>query len=320
MLEGELSSPSQVMLPAVAAVGGMAVPAGIYLAFNWGDPATMRGWAIPSATDIAFSLGVLSVLGRSVPGCLRVFLAALAIIDDLGAIVIIAFFYSSDLSALFLQMAAGAAVVLWVLNRAGVTRLAPYMLAGLFLWVCLLKSGIHATLAGVVLGLAIPLRVSDGGARAPLRRLEHSLHPWVAFAILPVFALANSGVPFAGMGIESLSGPVFLGVALGLFVGKQVGVFAFSWLLIRLGLARLPAGVSWSQFYGVCILTGIGFTMSLFIGGLAFTSGEVMAETRFAVLAGSVASALVGYGLLRLTARPRSWPRTEDDHMRHAAE
>lgn len=325
MLEGELSSPGQVMLPAVAAVGGMAVPALIYLAYNGGDPATSRGWAIPSATDIAFSLGVLSVLGRSVPVSLRVFLAALAIIDDLGAILIIAFFYTNDLSLAALGLGGLATIGLWLLNRLGVTRTGPYLLVGVVLWACLMKSGVHATIGGVLLGLSIPLRVADGGARAPLRRLEQALHPWVAFAILPIFALANSGLSFAGMGVDALTNPVFLGVAVGLFVGKQLGVFALSWGLIRLGLARLPEGAGWGQFYGVCVLTGIGFTMSLFIGGLAFPASDTLAETRFGVLAGSVASAVVGYVLLAAIGRIRraGGGHADDDEratMRNAAE
>ncbi|MBC7907372.1 MAG: Na+/H+ antiporter NhaA [Rhodospirillaceae bacterium] len=290
MLEGELSSPAQVMLPAVAAVGGMLVPTLIYLGFNGGNPEGLRGWAIPSATDIAFSLGVLSVLGKRVPMSLRVFLTALAIIDDLGAILIIAFFYSGALSAIYLAAGAAATLVLVLLNRAGVVRLLPYLLVGAVLWVCVLKSGIHATIAGVVLGLAIPLPA--------LHRLEHGLHPWVAFLILPLFALANSGLSFQGLGLEAMADPVFLGIAVGLFVGKQIGVFGFSWAMIRAGVGRLPEGADWRTLYGVSVLTGIGFTMSLFIGGLAFPDGEAMVETRFGVLVGSLLSALVGYIVL----------------------
>ncbi|MBC7950733.1 MAG: Na+/H+ antiporter NhaA [Rhodospirillaceae bacterium] len=290
MLDGELSSRAQIMLPAVAAVGGMMVPALVYLGVNGANPEGWRGWAIPSATDIAFSLGVLSVLGKRVPMSLRVFLTALAIIDDLGAILIIAFFYSGALSPLYLAGGAAAAVVLAILNRAGVVRLLPYLLVGAVLWVCMLKSGIHATIAGVVLGLAIPLPA--------LHRLEHGLHPWVAFLILPLFALANSGLSFQGLGLDAVRNPVFLGIAAGLFVGKQIGVFGFSWALIRLGWGRLPEGAGWRSFYGVSVLTGIGFTMSLFIGGLAFPDGGAMVETRFGVLVGSLLSALVGYALL----------------------
>lgn len=290
MLEGELSSRAQIVLPAVAAVGGMVVPALIYLAFNGGDAVAWRGWAIPSATDIAFSLGVLSVLGRRVPMSLRMFLTALAIIDDLGAILIIAFFYSGSLSLLYLAIGAAAVVGLVALNRFGVLKLTPYLLLGVVLWVCVLHSGIHATIAGVILGLTIPLPI--------LNRLEHALHPWVAFLILPVFALANSGLSLAGITLDSLADPVFLGVALGLFVGKQLGVFGFSWALIKMGAGVLPHGADWRSFYGVSVLTGIGFTMSLFIGGLAFPGGEAEAGTRFGVLAGSLVSALAGYLLL----------------------
>lgn len=289
MLEGELSNRAQVVLPAVAALGGMAVPALVYLAFNGGGD-TWRGWAIPSATDIAFSLGVLSVLGRRVPLSLRVFLTALAIIDDLGAILIIAFFYSGALSLIYLAAAALVTAGLVTLNRFGVLRLFPYLLLGAVLWVCVLQSGIHATIAGVVLGLTLPLPL--------LTRLESLLHPWVAFLILPLFALANSGLPLSGLSLASLADPVFLGIALGLFVGKQVGVFGFSWVLIRLGGATLPQGADWKAFYGVAVLTGIGFTMSLFIGGLAFPAGGDGAGIRFGVLAGSLLSALVGYAVL----------------------
>lgn len=300
MLEGELSQLGQVLLPALGALGGMAVPALIFVAFNADGP-HLHGWAIPSATDIAFSLGVLSVLGRSVPVSLRVFLAALAIIDDLGAILIIAFFYSSDLSWGYLAGAGGAVLVLAALNRFGVRRLLPYMAVGLVLWACMLQSGVHATVAGVLLGLFIPLRGGEGAAKnAPLRVLEHELHPWVAFGILPIFALANSGLSFEGMGLGALADPVFLGVALGLFVGKQVGVFGCAWLIIRAKWARLPEGASWGQLYATSVLTGIGFTMSLFIAGLAFTDNTAMADTRLGVLLGSLVSALVGYGLFKV--------------------
>lgn len=297
MLEGELSNPAQVVLPAVAAVGGMAVPALIYVAVNLGDAEGMRGWAIPSATDIAFSLGVLSVLGRRVPMSLRMFLTALAIIDDLGAILIIAFFYSGSLSLAYLGAGAVAVAGLIALNRMGVTRLLPYLVLGAILWFCVLHSGIHATIAGVILGLTIPL--------SALHRLEHALHPWVAYGILPVFALANSGLQLSGLTMESLRDPVFLGIAAGLFVGKQAGVFGFSWILIRSGLAALPQGADWKAMYGVSVLTGIGFTMSLFIGGLAFPDGGAGAETRFGVLAGSLISAVAGYLILmRRPAEP----------------
>lgn len=305
MLEGELSQLGQVLLPALGALGGMAVPAAIYVAFN-ADSDFVRGWAIPSATDIAFSLGVLALLGRSVPASLRVFLAALAIIDDLGAILIIAFFYSSQLSLGFLAGALGAVALLLLLNRLRVRALAPYLLVGAVLWVCMLKSGVHATVAGVLLGLFIPLRGGEEGAAAPLRRLEHALHPWVAFLILPVFALANSGLSLSGMGLGALADPVFLGVALGLFLGKQLGVFACGWAAIRAGWARLPDGAGWAQFYGTSILTGIGFTMSLFISGLAFPEGGAVEATRLGVLLGSLVSAVTGYVVLAVLGNKRA--------------
>ncbi len=308
-LDGELSGKGRLMLPAVAALGGMAVPALVYLAFAGGDAVGARGWAIPSATDIAFSLGVLSVLGSRVPLALRVFLAALAIIDDLGAILVIAFFYSGDLAWGYLGIGAVAVGLLLGLNRMGVSRLLPYVLVGLVLWFCLLKSGVHATIGGVILGLCLPLRTPNGAE--PLARVEHGLHPWVAYLILPVFALANSGLSFAGMGLSSLSEPVFLGVTLGLFLGKQVGVFSFSWVVIRLGLAPLPQG-GWRALHGVAVLTGIGFTMSLFISGLAFgDQAQANTAARLGVLAGSVISALVGYVLIAL-ARPASLSKDGD--------
>lgn len=300
-LDGELSTRQQIMLPAFAAIGGMAVPALIYAGFAWGDPQAIRGWAIPSATDIAFSLGVLSLLGSRVPLSLRVFLTALAIIDDLGAILIIAFFYSGDINTMALGGAAAALAVLVLFNRYGVSRLTPYMLVGAVLWVCLLKSGVHATIAGVLLGLTIPLR----HAQAPLRRLEHWLHPWVAFAILPIFAFANSGLSFEGMTLSAFADPIFLGIAAGLFVGKQVGVFGLSWLAIRMKLGAMPEGANWRQLYGVAVLTGIGFTMSLFIGGLAFPDGNAMVETKLGVIAGSVASAALGWLLLSTAPKNR---------------
>lgn len=303
LLVGELSSPRRAALPAIAALGGMAVPAGVYLLFAGGDPEALRGWAIPAATDIAFALGVLALLGTRAPASLKVFLLALAIIDDLGAILIIAFFYTADLSLLSLGLAAAGVVGLVLLNVFGVTRIAAYVLVGLFLWVCVLKSGVHATLAGVAIGLAVPLRIPDAAGHAPLERLEHALHPWVAFGVLPVFAFANAGVPLAGIGLETIAGPVPLGIAAGLFLGKQVGVFGASWLAIRSGLCgRLP-GASAGQLYGVAVLTGIGFTMSLFIGMLAFPGIERAAEVRIGVLGGSLLSAVVGWAILRVLGR-----------------
>ncbi|ALG70458.1 pH-dependent sodium/proton antiporter [Azospirillum thiophilum] len=313
VLDGELSSPAKAMLPGIAALGGMAVPALVYCLFAQAEPGALQGWAIPAATDIAFALGVLALLGNRVPGSLRVFLLALAIMDDLGAIVIIAIFYSHGLVPLALALAAASALGLWLLNRAGVRSLAPYLVLGLVLWVCVLKSGIHATLAGVVLAFAIPLRGAAGEQReagraeeeAPLHRLEHALHPWVAFLIMPVFALANAGVPLDGITPASLLEPVPLGIALGLFLGKQAGVFLAVWIAVHVGVVERPARASWSQVYGVAVLTGIGFTMSLFIGTLAFADPQHAVAVRLGVLTGSLASAVVGYALLYVAGTRR---------------
>lgn len=301
VLEGELSSVASAGLPAVGAVGGMAVPAAIYLLLNWGTP-TVSGWAIPAATDIAFALGVLALLGTRAPPSLRVFLLALAIMDDLGAIVIIALFYTAELVSLIL---AGVGILgLVVLNLSGVARIAPYMLVGVFLWVCVLKSGVHATLAGVAIGLAIPLRTRETGPYGvpPLHHLEDSLHPWVAFGILPLFAFANSGVLLAGLSFPALLEPVPLGIALGLFLGKQIGVMGLTWAAVRLGFGARPEGATWLQFYRMSLLTGIGFTMSLFIGGLAFLDEDHSAGVRIGVLTGSILSALAGYFVLRFAS------------------
>jgi NhaA family Na+:H+ antiporter len=297
VVSGELSDRARVALPAIAALGGMIVPAAIYAAFNWNDPVGIRGWAIPSATDIAFALGVLSLFGDRVPIGLKVFLMTLAVLDDLGAIVIIALFYSHDLSVNALLLAAGAIILLFALNRAGVTRIAPYMLVGTALWVFVLKSGVHATLAGVVAALFVPASGPAHPQHPPASRLEHSLHPWVAFGILPVFAFANAGVDLTGLSLRKLLDPIPLGIMLGLFVGKQVGVFTFSWLAVKSGLARLPTGVNFAQVYGAAILCGIGFTMSLFIGMLAFEStaaSEVIVTDQLGILAGTLLSAVVG--------------------------
>ena len=306
MLEGELSRPGQIMLPALAAVAGMIVPAALFAAFNRDDPAALAGWAIPSATDIAFALGVLSLLGSRVPVSLKVLLTAIAVLDDLGAIVVIALFYTADLSTASLVLAAIALAGLALLNRAGVRHLGPYILVGLFLWTCVLKSGVHATLAGVALGLSIPLRGADGSS--PLRELEHALHPWVSFGILPIFAFANAGVSFAGIGPERLVAPVPLGIALGLFIGKQVGIFGAVYALVRLRVTGMPAGATWTMIYGVALLCGIGFTMSLFIGTLAYGTGAYdsaarAADVRLGVIVGSLLSATAGYLVLRRAMR-----------------
>ena len=304
---GELSDGGKVALPAIAALGGMLVPAALYAWINWQDPVGIRGWAIPSATDIAFALGVLSLFGERVPVGLKIFLMTLAVLDDLGAIVIIALFYTSDLSVTALVLAGSTVVALLVLNRAGVMRIAAYILLGTVLWVCVLKSGVHATLAGVVTALFVPARDPARPEHPPLRTLEHALHPWVAFGILPVFAFSNAGVSLAGLSLRDLLQPIPLGIMLGLVVGKQVGVFVFAWAAVRLGLARLPAGVAFRHVYGAAILCGIGFTMSLFIGMLAFenaASGEVVVIDRLGILAGSLVSAVLGYVVLHF-ALPR---------------
>lgn len=299
VLEGELSSVSQIALPAVAAIGGMVVPAVIYLVFNGGDPTLVRGWAIPTATDIAFALGILMLLGKRVPLALKVFLTTVAVFDDLGAIVIIALFYTDGLSMTALALGLAGLAVCWSFNRAGVARTGPYILVGILVWTCFLKSGVHATLAGVALGLTIPLNVSQiHSGRSPLRHLEHALHPWVAFMVLPVFAFANAGISFEALSFSAGSAGLPLGIAIGLIVGKQIGVFGASWAMIRLGIARMPTGTDMSKLYGVSILCGIGFTMSLFIGGLAFDDASLSAGVRLGVLSGSLVSGILGYFFL----------------------
>jgi len=304
VLQGELSSWSQASLPGFAAIGGMAAPALIFVLINLGDPQTLRGWAIPAATDIAFALGVLALLGSRVPAALKIFLLALAIMDDLGAIVIIAVFYTADMSLTSLGLAAVGIVILACFNIFGVMRLGAYLLVGLAVWVCVLKSGVHATLAGVAVAFFIPLRAKTEDGESPLEHLEHALHPWVAFAILPFFAFANAGVSLEGLTFASLLAPVPLGIAAGLFIGKQIGVFGLSYGAVRLGLAKLPQGVSWLQIYGLSFLTGIGFTMSLFIGTLAYDDLEYATGVRLGVLLGSLVSGVGGYLLLRFSSSP----------------
>ena len=301
VLAGELASVNRAALPLVAALGGMAAPALIYAALNWTDPVALRGWAIPTATDIAFALGILLLLGRRVPVSLKVFLTAVAIIDDLGAIVVIAAFYTDHLALPMLFAAGGAVLVLFVLNRAGVRSLVPYALVGLVMWYFVLKSGIHPTLAGVVTALAVPLADRRGGT--PLEDAEHALHPWVAFAVLPMFAFVNAGVDLQGLSIDTLAGGIPLGIGLGLVAGKAVGVFGASWLLIRATGERLPAGADWRQFAGVCVLAGIGFTMSLFIGGLAFDDPALSTQVKLGVLGGSVLAGTLGVLVLTRAAR-----------------
>lgn len=295
---GELSSRSRALLPALAAVGGMAAPALVYWFINQDNPENLAGWAIPAATDIAFALGVLALLGSRVPVSLKILLTAIAIIDDIGAILIIALFYSGGLELMPLYFAGASIFALFVLNNRKVTLIAPYILIGIFLWLAVLKSGVHATLAGVVTALFVPASCPRDPAYSPCTELEHALHPWVAFGILPIFAFANAGVPFTGMGLHSFADPLTLGIIAGLVVGKQVGIFSLLWITIKTGLSPMPEGANWRQLYAVSMLCGIGFTMSLFIGSLAFESQEVQSAIRLGVLTGSIISAVGGYLLL----------------------
>ncbi len=303
LIEGELSDPKQVIMPAAAAVGGMLVPAMVYVGFNWSNDLALAGWAIPAATDIAFALGILAMLGSRVPLALKIFLVSLAIIDDIGAIVIIALFYTSDLSVQSLVISGISLVILYVMNKKGVTNITPFILVGLVLWVSVLKSGVHATLAGVLLAFFIPLRAKDEQGASPAKRLEHDLHSSVAFMIIPIFAFANAGVDLRGISLERFLDPVPIGIAMGLFLGKQLGVFGFAWLTIKAGFAQLPKGVTWAQLYGVSILCGVGFTMSLFIGALAFeqTGENLLFDDRLGILLGSFLSSVVGYLVLHKT-------------------
>lgn len=304
VLVGQLSTRAQIILPGVAAVGGMLVPALVYVLINLGDSVALGGWAIPAATDIAFALGILALLGDRVPPSLKIFLLALAIMDDLGAIVIIAIFYSGDISTTMLILSAICLVILVVLNRCGVENLAPYLWVGTFLWMFVLKSGVHATLAGVALAFAIPLKSRKDPEFSPLEHVEHALHPWVSFLILPVFAFANAGIPLLGMGLGDLFHPVPLGIMLGLVVGKLVGVYGFSTLAVKLGFANLPENANKRHLFGVAALCGVGFTMSLFIGGLAFehTGGDAVSyltSHRIGILSGSLIAGIGGYLILK---------------------
>ena len=320
VLDGQLSSVSQVALPGFAALGGIVVPALIFAAFNFSDEFAMRGWAIPTATDIAFALGILSLAGSRVPVALKLVLMTLAIMDDLGAIVIIAAFYTADLSWISFAIAGACIITLIFMNLAGVVRQAAYVVVGIVLWVSVLKSGVHATLAGVALAFAIPLRAQNGRGESPLRHLEHALHPWVVFLILPVFAFANAGVSFADMSVAEFLGPVPMGIALGLFLGKQLGVFGFIWLSVKLRLARLPDNVTWSGVYGMSVLAGIGFTMSLFIDSLAYETDpdHYASADKMAVLVGSVTSAVLGYLILRFGRPGRDSAALEKESLDQA--
>ncbi len=304
-LEGELSRPANVILPAIGAVGGIVVPVGIFVYLNLGDTQGMQGWAIPAATDIAFALGILSLLGNRVPISLKVFLVSIAIFDDLGAIAIIAVFYSADLSLNALLFAIFCIGILAFLNWRNVMSLSPYVFVGVIMWVAILKSGVHATLAGVALGAFIPMRDPNDRNHSPLRELEHDLHSVVAFAVLPMFAFVNAGISFAGVGVSDLLHPVPLGIAAGLFIGKQVGIFSLCYVAIKLGLARLPDGSNWAGLYGVSILCGVGFTMSLFVGSLAFENvaidKDILFDERLGIILGSLLSGIAGYLVLHFT-------------------
>ncbi len=305
VLEGELSRPSNVLLPALGAVGGMAVPAAVYLFINQGEPVGFNGWAIPAATDIAFALGILTLLGSRVPVSLKVFLVSLAIFDDLGAIVIIAIFYSGTLSSVSLAIAAACLLVLSLMNWRNVMSVSAYVFVGVIMWTAVLKSGVHATLAGVALAAFIPMRDPDKKDYSPLRELEHDLHKAVVFGVLPMFAFFNAGIDLRGVGLSDLLHEVPLGIAAGLFVGKQVGIFVLCLIAIKLGLARLPDGANWGSLYGVSILCGVGFTMSLFVGSLAFENlaldQKLLFDERLGIIFGSLLSGIMGYIVLHLT-------------------
>ena len=303
LVEGELSDKRNIILPGVGAIGGMLFPALIYLYFNHQDPVAVKGWAIPAATDIAFALGILTLLGSRVPTSLKIFLTSLAIFDDIGAIIIIAFFYTSKISLAALVIVAVCTVVLALFNRANVVSKSPYILIGMVMWVATLKSGVHATLAGVVLAMFIPLQSKSDAAVSPLKSLEHDLHSVVAFFVLPVFAFANAGINISNVGVGDFLHNVPIGILLGLFVGKQVGIFGLCWLSIKLRLTQLPKEMDWFSLYGVAVLCGIGFTMSLFVGSLAFeeTGVDLLFDEKLGIIAGSLASGLLGYSVLRFS-------------------
>lgn len=304
VLTGQLSSWKQSSLPLFAALGGMILPALVFAAINWNSPENLAGWAIPAATDIAFALGILALLGSRVPVALKALLLAIAVIDDIGAIVIIALFYTPGVELAMLAAAAAVLVTLALIGRAKVGSSLPYVLLGIALWFFVLKSGVHATLAGVALAMTVPLTSRTG--KDVLERMEHALHPWVAFLVVPIFALANAGVSFAGIELSAFAAPLPLGIALGLFLGKQVGIVGFAWLAVKMGIASLPDGIAWRQVYGLSLIAGIGFTMSLFIGNLAFTTPEQLAAVKLGVLSGSLISALGGILILRSTGKKHS--------------
>lgn len=298
MIEGQLSSAKKIMLPILAALGGVVMPAVIYSYLNWHNPVFLKGWAIPAATDIAFALGIISLLGSRVPNALKVTLVAIAIIDDLAAIMIIALFYTNELSVLSLSFAGVMCLILFLLNQKNVISKAPYIVVGIILWACVLKSGVHATLAGVVLAFSIPLRI-EGVSHSPSKNIEKDLHPWVAYGVLPLFAFANAGVSLKGVAFDALYHPVTLGIILGLFIGKQLGVMLMTFIAYSLRISELPAHVNWGQYYGMALLTGVGFTMSLFVGGLSFEDQVLQTDMRIGVLLGSTLSGIFGYFLLK---------------------
>lgn len=305
LLDGHLSKRDQITLPLIAAIGGIIFPAAIYAYINWQSPTTIDGWAIPAATDIAFVLGILALLGNRIPSALKITLLAIAIIDDLAAIIIIAIFYTADTSMLSLGLAGLGLAIVFAMNKRGVTRLGPYVVLGLIIWACVLKSGVHATLAGVALGLLIPFRQKNEEGKSPLLVMEEELHFWVYVLILPIFAFVNAGVPLTGIGLEDFTQPITLGIIAGLFLGKQIGVFGLTFIAQKLRLCKLPAGVTWLHFYGLSVLTGVGFTMSLFIGTLAFSQIEYISAVRLGVLCGSFLSAITGAGILMLASKER---------------
>jgi len=306
LVVGQLSSRKQFNLAAIAAFGGLLFPALIYSYMNWHSAEAMRGWAIPAATDIAFAVGVITLLGSRIPEALKVTLLAIAIIDDLVAILIIALYYTEHLSIVSLTMSVIAFCILWLLNQRGVNKPSPYVVVGVILWASLLKSGVHATLAGVIIAFFIPLEASDKRYSSPLRKLEHELHPWVVYCVLPIFAFANAGVSLHGLSLKQLANPITFGIMLGLFVGKQAGVMFMTWLGSVLRVCQLPTHVTWAQYYGMALITGIGFTMSLFIGALAFSDITNQTYVRLGVLLGSVTSGLVGYFILSLTTQAQT--------------
>ncbi len=299
-LEGDLSKPGQVTLPAIGAIGGMLVPAICYAIFNYDNPDALNGWAIPTATDIAFALGILSLIGSRVPLQLKVFLTSLAIFDDLGAIIVIAIFYTEQLSLTSLFVSAVILITLFVLNKRGVTSTSPYIFLGVILWIAVLKSGVHATLAGVVLALFIPIKGKQGEL-SPLKSLEHNIHSLVAFIVLPVFAFANAGISFSGIGIDAITSPVPLGIITGLVIGKQIGVFGFCFIAVKMGVAKLPVNVNWSLLYGASLICGVGFTMSLFVGSLAFeqNANSPIFQDRLGIVIGSLISGVLGYLVIK---------------------